>query len=251
MDRTRLLDEQWLELLALLNLHTQIRIGRHTQCRAFIEAVLWIVKTGAQWRQLPKDRGNWNSVFKRYSRWCKFGIWSSILDLLAEQSDFEHVSIDSTVVRAHACSAGAQNSSAEEEALGRSKGGFSCKIHALTDALGLPVKFILTGGQAADITQAIPLIEGVETAALLADKGYDSDKLIQWLSEHEIQVVIPPKANRRVPRECDWWLYKERHVIECMFGKLKHYRRFFSRFEKKAINYMGILALAAIMLWLR
>ena len=251
MDRTRLLDDQWHQLLALLRLHTQVRIGKPDKCRAFIEAVLWILRTGAQWRHLPKERGRWNSVFKRYSRWCKFGIWSSIHSFLAEQSDFEHVAIDSSVIRAHACSAGAKNSSAEQEALGRSKGGFSCKIHAVTDALGLPVKFILTGGQAADITQAIPLLEGIQAEALLADKGYDSDALIRWLAAQNIQAVIPPKANRKELRGCDWWLYKERHAVECMFGKLKHYRRVATRFEKKAINYMGMLALAATALWLR
>jgi len=251
MDRTRLLDRQWLEILERLKLHPQIRIGSANKCRAFIEAVLWILRTGAQWRALPDERGSWNSIFKRYSRWCEYGIWSSIHQTLAEQADLEHVSIDSTIVRAHACSAGAQGSSAEMEALGRSKGGFSCKIHAVTDALGLPLNYILTGGQAADISQAIPLMEGIDTAALLADKAYDANDLIQWLASQGIQAVIPPKANRREFRECDWWLYKERHVIECMFGKLKHYRRAFSRFEKKAINYMGMLALASVMLWLR
>ena len=251
MDRTRLLDDQWLQVFTLLNLHPQVRVGSPDRCRAFIEAVLWILRTGSQWRLLPEERGHWNSVFKRYSRWCERGVWSSIHEFLVEQSDFEHASIDSTVVRAHACSAGARNSSAEQEALGRSRGGFSCKIHALTDALGLPVRFILTGGEAADITQAIPLIEGIEPAALLADKGYDSDRLILWLLEKGIQAVIPPKANRLAPRDCDWWLYKERHGVECMFGKLKHYRRISSRFEKKAINFMGMLALAATMLWLR
>jgi len=75
--------------------------------------------------------------------------------------------------------------------------------------------------------------------------------LLQWLSDHDIQAVIPPKADRKVQRICDWWLYKERHGVECMFGKLKHYRRIASRFEKKAINFMGMLSLAATMLWLR
>jgi len=251
MDRTRLLDEQWLQILSLLQLHTHIKIGPPDKCRAFIEAVLWILRTGAQWRQLPEQRGHWNSVFKRYSRWCQYGIWSSIQEALTESADLEHVSIDSSVIRAHACSAGAQYSSAKKEALGRSKGGFSCKIHALVDALGLPVRFILTEGQAADIKQALPLIDGVETEAVLADKAYDADQLLQWLSDHDIQAVIPPKADRKVQRICDWWLYKERHGVECMFGKLKHYRRIASRFEKKAINFMGMLSLAATMLWLR
>ena len=66
-----------------------------------------------------------------------------------------------------------------------------------------------------------------------------------------MEAVIPAKANRKVPRECNWWLYKERHVVECMFGKLKHYRRIFSRFEKTTRNFMGMLTFAATLLWLR
>ena len=150
-----------------------------------------------------------------------------------------------------ACAAGAAKSCAEDEALGRSRGGFGCKIHAVVDALGLPIKFILTGGQAADISQAIPLMESVSAQACLADKAYDSDTFLDWLKERGIMAVIPPKANRTEQRYCDWWRYKERHVVECMFGKLKYFRRIAMRYEKTAINFIGMLAFAATLLWLR
>ena len=93
---------------------------------------------------------------------------------------------------------------------------FSCKIHAVTDALSLPVHFILTSGHAADITQVTPLIEGIATGALLANKGYDADTSLDWLKECSIAAVIPPKANRKVQTKCSWYLCKERHVVECM-----------------------------------
>ena len=115
----------------------------------------------------------------------------------------------------------------------------------------MPIKFILTGGQAADITQAIPLMEAVSAQACLADKAYDSDAFLAWLKERDILAVIPPKANRKEKRDCDWWLYKERHVVECMFGKLKYFRRIATRYEKKSIHFMGMLAFAATLLWLR
>ena len=119
-------------------------------------------------------------------------------------ANLENVCIDSTVVRAYACAAGAATSHATAEALGRSRGGFGCRIHALTDALGLPVRFILTAGQAAGITQAIPLIKDIgSTDTLLADRGCEANILLDWLRQREIVAAIPPKANRKVQRNCD------------------------------------------------
>lgn len=251
MDRNKLSDEEWGRLQPLLMRVVGKRVGFCLGNRRFVEAVLWILRSGAQWRSLPAHFGLWNSIFKRYARWSRSGVWEQILANISQEADLQNVCIDSTVIRAHACAAGAAASNATDEALGRSRGGFGCKIHALTDALGLPVRFILTGGQAADITQAIPLMQGIRTSALLADKGYDADVLLAWLNERDIAAVIPPKANRREQRMCDWHQYKERHVIECMFGKLKYFRRIATRFEKKASHFKEMLALAAVLLWLR
>jgi transposase len=249
--KTRLTDEEWARIFPKLQTLRGIYTGSRLRCRRFVEAVLWILRVGGQWRALPPDRGNWNSVFKRFARWSMLGVWSQLHEWLAEGADLQEASIDSTIARAHACAAGAAKSCAENEALGRSRGGFGCKIHAVVDALGMPIKFILTGGQAADITQAIPLMEAVSSQACLADKAYDSDAFLAWLKERDILAVIPPKANRKEKRDCDWWLYKERHVVECMFGKLKYFRRIATRYEKKSIHFMGMLAFAATLLWLR
>ena len=122
-----------------------------------------------------------------------------------------------------------------QEALGRSRGGFSTKIHALTDALGNPLAFVLTGGQAADIGQAQHLVGRFPTAgALLADKGYDANGLMAFLDNLGMEAVIPPRTNRLAPRPYDRHVYKERRLIECFFSKIKHYRRIFSRYEKTA-----------------
>ena len=109
----------------------------------------------------------------------------------------------------------------ESQALGRSRGGFSTKIHIAVDALGNPLRFILTAGQRHDSPQAAPLIEGFEPQTLIADKGYDADALIEALTAKSIEVVIPPKKNRTEMREYDRHLYRERHLIECFISKIK------------------------------
>jgi transposase len=139
----------------------------------------------------------------------------------------------------------------EAQALGRSRGGFSTKIHVAVDALGNPLRLILTAGQRHDSPQATRLIENYEPQALIADKGYDSDELIQAVTAKGIVAVIPPKKNRLVQREYDRHLYRERHLIECFINKIKHYRRVFSRFEKLSKNYMGFLSFVSALIWLR
>lgn len=250
-DRSRLTDTEWSLIQDLLSTTKGIRLPHTLSCRRFVDAVLWILRCGAQWPMLPHCFGAWNSVFKRFSRWCRLGVWDRLLSVLARDADLQPVCIDSSVVRANACAAGAASSTAAQEALGRSRGGFGSKIHALTDALGLPIRFMLTPGQAADITQAIPLMAGVATPVLLANKGYDANRLLAWLKERQIQAVIPARRNRIEQRPCDWHLYKERHVIECLFGKLKHYRRISTRYEKRAGHFKGMLAFAAALLWSR
>ncbi len=149
--RTKLSDEPWGILYQLLLLQERVYVGSIATCRRFLNAVLWILRSGAQWRLLPQSLGQWNSVFKRFSRWCKYGVWQFLPAGCSQYPDRQPILIDSTIVRAHACAAGAANSSAQAEALGRSQGGFTTKIHAMTDAPGNPLAFILTGGQASDI----------------------------------------------------------------------------------------------------
>lgn len=139
----------------------------------------------------------------------------------------------------------------EAQALGRSRGGFSTKIHIAVDALGNPLRLLLTAGQRHDSVQAGALIDGFEPQVLIADKGYDSDTLLESVRAKGIEAVIPPKKNRLVQREYDRHLYRERHLIECFINKIKHYRRVFSRFEKLSKNYMGFLSFVSALVWLR
>ena len=113
------------------------------------------------------------------------------------------------------------------------------------------MRFILTAGQRHDSPQAAALIEGFEPQALIADKGYDADALIELLAAKNIEAVIPPKKNRLEQRDYDQHLYRERHLIECFINKIKHYRRVFSRFEKLSKNYLGFLSFVSALIWLR
>lgn len=138
-----------------------------------------------------------------------------------------------------------------DQSLGRSRGGHSTKIHLATDALGNAIRFILTGGERNDITQAERLIENLFPDYVIADKGYDADAFVLLIRKINSESVIPSKVNRKVPREIDTELYKERHLIECCIGKLKHFRRVFSWFDKLAKNYLSFVQFASTIVWLR
>ena len=127
----------------------------------------------------------------------------------------------------------------------------STKIHAATEALGLPIRLIGTPGQRNDIALAHDLVEGIEADTMLADKGYDADHLVERIAETGIAVVIPPKRNRKVQRAYDTELYKERNRIERFFNKLKQFRRVATRYDKLLANFMGFVKLAAIAIWLK
>ena len=107
MSRLELSPDKLTKILQFLRSRTELYVGQEEECRRFIEAVLWIDRSGAQWRLLPAEYGNWNSVYKRFARWADRGIWELLHQHFADDPDMEYLIIDSTVVRAHACAAGA------------------------------------------------------------------------------------------------------------------------------------------------
>ena len=121
----------------------------------------------------------------------------------------------------------------------------------IVDALGNPLALSLTGGQVHDITQADPLLALVEPEALLGDKGYDADHFVESLTARAIEVVIPPKSNRKVKRECDFALYCERNIVERFFNTIKHFRAIATRYEKTAQNFLAGLHLVCALAWLK
>src|SRR5208282_1076506 len=139
----------------------------------------------------------------------------------------------------------------DDQAIGRSRGGLSTKIHALVDALGNPLAFRLTAGQTHDLVGADALLPQMAADRLIADKAYDADaRVLQPLAGAGKTAVIPPRSNRLAPRDFDRELYKERHLIENFFCKLKQFRAIATRYDKTAQNFLAAIHLAAAIIWL-
>jgi transposase len=239
----------WEKMFNFFQTISCIYVGNEASLKKFIEATYWMARTGAQWRELPKKYGAWNSVFKRFNSWSKKGVWGKLFEFCANDQDLEYLMIDATIVRAHACAAGYGDQA--KEGLGRSPGGFTTKIHAKVDALGNPLKFIVTPGQSSDFTKALELIGDANESYVIADRGYDSDYIRSQIYTKKCVPVIPGKSSRKVAIEYDKHIYKERNLVECFFSKIKYFRRVFSRFDKTIRNFTAFLFFVGAILWLR
>ena len=220
--------------------------------RRFINAVIWIARTGAPWADLPE-------------RFGKLGHRLQTLRPMGQKRPLEGHLRGPAGPRPGVAHAGHERgpgsptrlrpkkSSAEAEALGRSRGGFSTKIHAVVDALGNPLALALTPGQAGDCPQAERLIEPYqsdEVRAVLADKGYDSQALVDRIESFEAEAVIPSRKTNKPQRQIDPELYKERNQVERFFNRIKHFRRVATRYEKTGRNYRAMLHLVSTMVLL-
>ena len=134
------------------------------------------------------------------------------------------------------------------QCIGVSRGGRSTKIHAAVDALGNPIALLLTTGNTADITVARDLLSQIDFkgSRILADRAYGKWEFREYIANHGADFCIPPKANNTDPWYVDWWLYKERHLVEKFFLKLKEYRRVAMRFDKLASRFLSFVHLACI-----
>ena len=249
MQREHITDEAWIKMLKFFNEHPQVYVGCQKELKVFTEEACWIVRSGSQWRMLPEKYGSWNSVFKRFRDWVRKDVWKNLMEFCIEEPDLEYVMIDSTIVRAHACAAGLGKQN--EQGLGRSKGGFTSKIHARVDALGNPLKFVITPGQENAFSQANCMLGSIFDAYILCDRGYDSDNFRYKIRSQNCIPVIPGKRNRVVQIEYDKHIYKERSLVENFFSKVKHFRRVFSRFDKSKSSYVAFLFFVGAILWLK
>jgi transposase len=267
MGRHELTDAQWRQLAPLLP-PQKPRVGRPSlPHRRIINGIIWILATGAPWRDLPPQYGSRQTVSSRFYRWQHAGIWPRLLQALQRladcqgQLDWSVHFVDSTIVRAHQHAAEARGGQADQ-ALGRSRGGFSTKSHVRADRCGKPLVLLVTAGQRHDQTMFEPLLEQGEVrragrgrprqrpGRLVGDKGYSSRHIRQWLRQHGIRLTIPHKRNERQRGPFDREVYRERNRAERLINRLKQSRRIATRYEKRAVNYLAMVTIAALLLWL-
>ncbi len=251
MKSYELTDEQWKRIEPLMPVKTTGKKGRpRKDDRTMLNAMLWITRSGAQWRLLPKEYGPWQSVYARFAKWRDSGIWKAILQVLVSDADKENLSIDSTSIRVHESSNGQKKT--KDKAIGRSRGGLTTKIHAIVDGLGNPVQFLLSPGNDHDSIHAVELLEKVpiKGSNILGDRAYGSQNIRAYITNQGASYTIPPQSNASNPWPVDWWLYKERHLVECFFQKIKWFRRVATRYDKLDSSFLAFVHLAAIIIWL-
>jgi transposase len=243
-----LTDEYWKKLSKLI-LNTG-QIYNKPEHRKTLEGIFYRMRVGCPWRDIPQYFGHWSTIYRRFNRWSKKGIFVGLFHALKQEPDLEWEFIDGSIVKAHQHAAGA--CSTENEFIGKSRGGNTTKIHLAVDSYGLPIEFILTGGEVHDSKAAIELIEQLpEAEYVVADKGYDSEPVRELVRRKQGIPVIPRKRNSKVGNgDIDWCLYKYRHLVENAFARLKHFRAIATRYDKLARNYASTLALACCFMWL-
>ncbi|WP_228706569.1 IS5 family transposase [Psychrobacter sp. Sarcosine-02u-2] len=241
MARTALTDTLWDQLQSTMTQHGCY----HTQnSREVMEAILWKLRTGAPWRDIPEELCSWKTAYSRFNRWSKTGLWENFFLAFEQKVDTEWVFTDGSYVRCHQHASGARRG--EDRAIGQSRGGATTKIHLSCDADGYPLHFKITGGDVHDSQVAGELIDMIGQADyFIADKGYDSETIRDKARSHNMIPVIPKRKNAKQPNpEFDSYLYKLRHLVENMFARLKHFRSIATRYEKLARNFKSMLYLA-------
>lgn len=217
-----------------------------------VEAMVYVLRTGCPWRDLPGLYGPWSSVYTRWRRWCQSGLWAKILTALARQATGTLRFLDASHIKMHQDAsnpAGGQ----QNQAIGRTKGGLNTKLTAWVEAAGRAVAVFLAPGQRADVraVQETAWPRGLRGKTVVADKGYDSDGLRALLLRRGSRSCIPPRARRQDPARWHRGYYRRRHKVEKFFQRAKRHRRIGTRYEKRDLYFLSFVQLGAILDWLK
>lgn len=229
-----------------------------------------MLATGAPWRDLPSEFGSWKTIYNRFRRWQKEGIWERMmlkcLTKLDHQGWIDRTlwCVDGSVVRAHRCASGALPQSDENDAkngLGRSQGGYSTKLHVLTDSRGRVLAATATPGVLAAMATPGQMHESKEFENLLSqcplslrrrdmrpeaiagDKGYSSGAIRDWLGSRAIKDTIPTRSNEHRNKRFAKKRYRRRNIVERFIGWLKESRRIATRYDKLLVSYLSFVKL--------
>jgi len=264
-NRGDLTNEQWERIEPLLP-KAKTKRGRPAQDhRQVLNGILWVLRTGAPWRDMPERYGKWTTIYSRFQRWRRAGVWNKLFAELQTALDVESIWIGKSILLTRPpCELTnmlrVQKSSAEQEALGRSRGGFSTKTHLRCESTGRLITFLLTPRQESDISFAEELMEtgGIRRSSgqlrlrpkrLVADKGYTSQAFRRYLHQKHIRCTIARRSNERRRGSFEKSDYRKRNLIERLINRLKQFRRIATHYKKRAANFSAMITIAAIFLF--
>src|SRR5258708_862492 len=237
-------DEQWARIEP--HLPKDVRGVERADDRRVISGIVHVLKCGCRWCDCPEAYGPPTTIYNRFVRWARRGIWENLFrELAGNGRSADTQMIDSTHVKAHRSAAGGKGGSRSRLLAAR-----AAKIHALADAKGRLIAILLTGGEAHDCPIAERLIRRVKPSKrMLGDKAYDSAELRDELHERGTTPVIPNRSNRKQPFRFSKRLSTLRWRIDSAFTRLKDFRRIATRYDRLARNYLASVCLAAALVW--
>jgi transposase len=219
--------------------------------RRVISGILHMLRSGARWRDCPPEYGPYTTIYNRFNRWSRQGIWYEMFEALTG-STASSARLPSTALTSRRTARQPAEKGDLPPAIGRSRGGRTTKIHALTDAEGRPRVLLLSPGNTNDIALAPALVAAAgPIKRLIADEAYDANSLRQLLADQRAKAVIPSTASRRRPIPTTRAIYRQRNQIERMFARLKTFAAWPPAMTSSLVsrNFLAGALIAATVVW--